>query len=72
MLLSNDKFHIDDNYIAGYLAHNPDAHLTPYVEIREVPPGQFVRIRNGKAAVERFWRFDPKSRIRYKKDAEYE
>src|SRR6267154_790795 len=72
LLLSNDKFHIDDNYIAGYLAHNPDAHLTPYLEIREVPPGQFVRIRNSKAVVERFWRFDPKSRIRYKTDAEYE
>jgi asparagine synthase (glutamine-hydrolysing) len=72
VLLSNDKFHIDDDYIAGYLAHNPDAHLTPYFEIREVPPGQFVRIRNGSAVIERFWRFSPKSRIRYKTDAEYE
>ncbi len=72
VLLSNDKFHIDDDYIAGYLAHNPDAHLTPYLEIHEVPPGQFVHIRNGKAVVERFWRFSPTSRIRYKTDAEYE
>ena len=72
VLLSNDKFHIDDDYIAGYLAHNPEAHLTPYLEIRQVPPGQFVRVRNGKAEVDRFWRFDPKSRIRYKTDAEYE
>jgi asparagine synthase (glutamine-hydrolysing) len=72
VLLSNDKFHIDDDYIAGYFAHNPDAHLTPYLEIREVPPGQFVRIRNGSAVIERFWRFSPKSRIRYKTDAEYE
>jgi len=72
VLLSNDKFHIDDDYIAGYLAHNPDAHLTPYLEIREVPPGQLVRIRNGSAVVERFWCFSPKSRIRYKTDAEYE
>jgi len=71
-LLSNDKFYIDDNYIAGYLAHNPDAHLTPYREIREVPPGQFVRVRDGSAVVERFWRFRPTSRIRYKTDAEYE
>ena len=47
VLLSGDKFHIDDDYIAGYLAHDPDAHLTPYREIREVPPGQFVRVRNG-------------------------
>src|SRR6266478_730532 len=72
VLLSNDKFHIDDDYIAGYLAHNPDGHLTPYLEIREVPPGQFVRVRNGSASVERFWRFSPKSRIRHKTDAEYE
>lgn len=72
VLVSNDKFHIDDNYISGYFAHAPDAHLTPYLEIREVPPGQFVRVRNGWALVERFWRFSPKSRIRYKTAAEYE
>ena len=51
VLLSNDKFHIDDDYIAGYLAHNPDADRTPYLEIREVPPGQFVRVRNRSAYV---------------------
>jgi asparagine synthase (glutamine-hydrolysing) len=72
VLLSNDKFHIDDDYIAGYLAHNPGAHLTPYLEIREVPPGQFVSVRNGRGIVERFWRFSSESRIRYKTDAEYE
>ena len=72
VLPSNDKFHIDDDYIAGYLAHNPDAQLTPYREIREVPPGQFVRVRNGKVVIERFWRFSSTSRIRYKTDAEYE
>jgi asparagine synthase (glutamine-hydrolysing) len=72
VLLSNDKFHIDDNYVAGYFAHAPDAHLTPYVEIREVPPGQFVCVRNGRALIERFWRFNAKSRIRYKTDGEYE
>jgi asparagine synthase (glutamine-hydrolysing) len=72
VLLSGDKFHIDDDYIAGYFAHDPDAHLTPYREIREVPPGHFVCIRDGSACVERYWRFSPKSRIRYKTDAEYE
>ena len=72
VLLSNDKFHIDDNYVAGYFAHAPDAHLTPYCEILQLPPGQFVRVRNGRALIERFWRFSPKSRIRYKTDAEYE
>jgi asparagine synthase (glutamine-hydrolysing) len=72
VLLSNDKFHIDDNYLAGYFAHAPDPHLTPYCEIRQVPPGQCVRVRNGWVSVDRFWRFSPKSRIRYKTDAEYE
>jgi asparagine synthase (glutamine-hydrolysing) len=72
VLLSNDKFHIDDDYIAGYFAHSPDAHLTPYLEIREVPAGQFVCVRNGQASVERFWRFSSKSRVRYKTDQEYE
>jgi asparagine synthase (glutamine-hydrolysing) len=72
VLLSGDKFHIDDDYIAGYFAHDPDAHLTPYREICEVPAGQFVRIHDGKASVERYWRFSSKSCIRYKTDAEYE
>jgi asparagine synthase (glutamine-hydrolysing) len=72
VLLSGDKFHIDDDYIAGYFAHAPDAHLTPYREIREVPPGKFVRIGKGGISVERFWHFSPKSRLRYKTDAEYE
>jgi asparagine synthase (glutamine-hydrolysing) len=72
VLLSGDKFHIDDDYVAGYFAHEPDAHLTPYREIRQVPPGQFARIRNGGCSIERFWRFRPGSRIRYKTDAEYE
>ena len=72
VLLSGDEFHIDDDYIAGYFAHDPDAHLTPYREICEAPPGQFVRIRYGRASVDRYWRFSPKARIRYRTDAEYE
>lgn len=72
VLLSGDKFHINDNYIAGYFAHAPDADLTPYLEIRQAPPGQFVHLHNGRASVERWWHFNPKSRIHYKMDAEYE
>jgi len=72
VLLAREKFHIDDDYVAGYFAFDPDAHLTPYREIREVPPGQFVRIRDGVVYVERHWRFSPKSRVRYKTDTEYE
>jgi asparagine synthase (glutamine-hydrolysing) len=72
VLFSSDKLHIDEGYVAGYFAHAPDAHLTPYLEIRQVPAGQFVHIHSGKAFVERFWSFNPTSRIRYKTDADYE
>jgi asparagine synthase (glutamine-hydrolysing) len=72
VLVSGDKFHIHDAYIAGYFGCDPDASLTPYSEIREVPPGQFVRVREGRVCVERHWRFSPKTRIRYKTDPEYE
>lgn len=72
VLLSGDKFHIDDDYIAGYFANDPEAYLTAYREIRQVPPGQVVCVHNGRAKVERFWHFSPKSRIRYKTDADYE
>src|SRR6267378_358623 len=73
VLLSGDKFHIDDDYIAGYFGHDPDAHLTPYREICEVPPGQFVRVRSdGIISVHRYWVFSAKGRIRYRNDSEYE
>ena len=72
LLLAGVKFHVDDEFVAGYLAHNPYGHSTPYREIREVPPGQFVRVRRGNISVERFWRFSPHTRIRYKTDRAYE
>lgn len=72
VLLSGGGLHIDDDYISGYFAHDPDADRTPYCEIRQVPPGKFVRVRNGVAQIERFWWVSSKSRIRYKTDSEYE
>lgn len=72
VLLSSDKFHLDDDYIIGYLVNDPDAHLTPYQEIREVPPGHFVSIRDGKSCSYRYWSFSPESRIRYQSDTDYE
>jgi asparagine synthase (glutamine-hydrolysing) len=72
VLYAGVKFYVDDEFIAGYLGHNPDGHSTPYREIREVPPGQFVRVRPGHVTVERFWCFSPHTRIRYKADRDYE
>jgi len=73
VLLSGEKLHLDDDYIAGYFANEPESHLTPYREIREVPAGQFVRLGiSGKVCVHRYWSFNPKSRIQYKTDLQYE
>ena len=72
VLLSSSCLSVDDEYIAGYLANFPPAHLTPYRQIQAVPPGHFVVIRNGTATHNRHWSFEPKRRIHYKTDAQYE
>lgn len=72
LVRSATKLSICEEYIAGYLAFYPDAHLTPYVEILSVPPGHFVLLRRGKAAVHSYWRLNPFQKTRYKSDAEYE
>jgi asparagine synthase (glutamine-hydrolysing) len=72
VLLSDDKLHVDEEYIAGYLASDPDPCETPYREIRQAPPGQFVRVRDRKASIARYWHFRPQLRIDYKTDSEYE
>lgn len=72
VLLSGDKFHVDDGYMAGYFTYDPDAHLTPYREIREVPAGHFVKIRGSRDIATRYWQPSAEHRIRYKTDADYE
>jgi asparagine synthase (glutamine-hydrolysing) len=72
LALCGDQFTLCDEYFASYLALWPEAHLTPYREIRAVPPGHFVSIHNGKVSIQAFWTFNPKAKTRYKTDAEYE
>jgi len=72
VLLSRDTLHLADEYVAGYLANDPEGHLTPYEEIKEVPPGHLLRIHHGQADVMRHWYFSSTSRIRHKTDHEYE
>jgi asparagine synthase (glutamine-hydrolysing) len=67
-----DSFKLCDEYIAGYLAFKPDAHLTPYQGIRSVPSGTFMIFRDSHAAQHRFWSFDPGRRTRYKTHVEYQ
>src|SRR5260370_11674054 len=72
VLLSDMQFTLNDEYIAGFLALWPEAHLTHYREIQAVPPGKFVRIRDAEATINSYWSFDTKRQIRYKTDTEYE
>jgi asparagine synthase (glutamine-hydrolysing) len=71
VLLARERFHLDENYVAGYLSLAPDALQTPYREIRQVPPGHLVCISDTKISAERYWHLKP-SPIRYQNDADYE
>src|SRR6266404_4047181 len=72
LALCGDQFTLCDEYIAGFLAADPDAHLTPYCEIHAVPPGKFVRIHGDKISIHTYWAFNTQLRTRYKTNAEYE
>jgi asparagine synthase (glutamine-hydrolysing) len=70
--LQTRAIELDREYIAGWLSFFPAAHLTPYLGIHSVPPSSFAIVREGKVSVNVYWDFDPRKRIRYPRDAEYE
>jgi asparagine synthase (glutamine-hydrolysing) len=72
LVTSGDVFNVCHEYIAGYLALYPATHLTPYKEIRSVPPGKFVFVNERKITTHSYWMFDPGLRTNFKSDAEYE
>lgn len=72
VLLHGKRWALDAEYVAGWLSLFPAAHLTPYGGIHSVLPGTFVRFTPGRRTVHKYWDFDPRKRIRYRNDAEYE
>jgi len=72
VLFADRTFAICEEYIAGWFAYLPAAHLTPYVGIDAVPPSSFVLLLPGRCSISRYWDFDPSKRLRYRSDAEYE
>jgi asparagine synthase (glutamine-hydrolysing) len=72
VLLAGKKFQLLEEYIAGWLAFFPAAHLTPYEGIQSVPPSSWVMITPQKTEIQKYWDFDPRKCIRYRNDAEYE
>jgi len=73
-LLPSDgrRLTLDEEYLAGWLSFLPAGQLTPFREIRSVPPSSYVLIQSGTASAHQFWRFSPDNRILYKTDQEYE
>jgi asparagine synthase (glutamine-hydrolysing) len=73
LVLSSEKpFHLNEEYVAGWLALYPSADATPYVGIKAVPPCSFVTVTPQETTVIKHWNFDPSKRITYRTDTEYE
>jgi len=72
VLFSDEHFTLCEEYLAGWLAGFPEAHLTPYEEVRAVPPSSFVKITSRATIVQKFWDFRPRETTPLKSDAEYE
>jgi asparagine synthase (glutamine-hydrolysing) len=70
--LAGKTFLLNEEYIAGWFSMFPAVHLTPCVGVHSVPPSSFVLLRSGRHTVNRYWDFDPKNKIRYRTEAEYE
>lgn len=70
--LAGKTFALNEEYIAGWLSMFPAVDLTPCVGIHSVPPSSSVLLRPGKHEVSKYWDFDPKNKIRYRIEAEYE
>ena len=66
------SFELNEEYIAGWISMFPAVHLTPCVGVHSVPPSSYVLLGPGKHSVSKYWDFDPKNRIHYRSDAEYE
>jgi len=70
--LAGKTFALNEEYMAGWFSMFPAVDLTPCVGIHSVPPSSSVLLRPGKRAVSKYWDFDPKNKIRYRTEAEYE
>jgi asparagine synthase (glutamine-hydrolysing) len=70
--LAGIQLEVDDEYIAGFLANEPDPWLTPYRNIFAITPGYALTVQDGQAQNRRFWGLHPDREILYASDAQYE
>jgi asparagine synthase (glutamine-hydrolysing) len=72
VVLGTTGLKLSEDYMAGWLSYFPPAHLTPYREIRAVPPSHFVLLQAGREQALKYWEFDSRQRIHHRSDQEYE
>lgn len=64
---------VNEDYVAGFLAYDPDPQLTPFNNFLAVQPFHSLSIsRNGKTCERRYWSLADIKPLRYVSDGEYE
>jgi asparagine synthase (glutamine-hydrolysing) len=64
---------LEEQYAACYLGMQPIRDLTPYKNIRAVPPAHYLVVRNREVVKkEPHWQWMAKEKLRYKADTDYE
>lgn len=64
---------VNEEYIAGYLAYDPEPEFTPYNGVYAVKPFHSISIsRDGKTRERRYWGLEQTKELRYSTDREYE
>jgi asparagine synthase (glutamine-hydrolysing) len=72
VLLDRRTFSVEEEYVAGWFSMFPATHLSPYSGISSVPPSCSVEVTPETCKVLRYWDFDPRKKVQYHSDGEYE
>lgn len=72
VLLAGHPLELNEEYIAAWLSSFPDPALTPYNEIRSIPPSCFACFTDRGQYQQKYWDFDRGKRTSYPSDSEYE
>jgi len=72
VVLARQKFHLSEDYAAGWLSGFSAANLTPYREICSVPPASYIEITDACVAVCKYWEFQPQESRSHTCDGEYQ
>ena len=69
---TGDSHPLTEDYVARYIGCRPIEDLTPYRNIRSVPPAHYVVIRNRHVSIEPHWNWMIETSLRYSSDTDYE